>query len=169
MILFTEIQKFRQWWIWVIVIVVTGLEINLLIQKLSGGLNSISLLNLISFSLINICVALLLLFSKLHTIISDKGISYKFFPFHLAQKTIAWTDLEKAFIRTYNPIGEYGGWGFRLGIFGFGKALNVSGNIGLQLVLKNGKRLLIGTNKPNELTQALNKIDARKIFNSAAS
>lgn len=53
---------------------------------------------------------------------------------------------------------DYGGWGFRFGLFGKGRALNVSGNKGIQLVLTDGTRLLIGTNKPDEARQALQLI-----------
>jgi hypothetical protein len=53
-------------------------------------------------------------------------------------------------VRKYSPIKEYGGWGFRYG-FKNGKAYNISGNMGLQLILKNGDRILIGTQKPEEL------------------
>ena len=54
---------------------------------------------------------------------------------------------------TYSPIKEYGGWGIR----GFGKrrALNMRGNRGVQLVLQNGDRVLIGSGKPEELLAAL--------------
>jgi len=45
-----------------------------------------------------------------------------------------------------------------LGLFGKGRALNMSGNMGLQLELKDGKKLLIGTQKFEELEQLLQKI-----------
>ncbi|MBX2959059.1 MAG: hypothetical protein KF732_03800 [Flavobacteriales bacterium] len=62
------------------------------------------------------------------------------------------------YVRQYSPLTEYGGWGIRLGLFGKGTAYNVSGNKGLQLEFTNNKKLLIGTNKPNELTETLTKI-----------
>ena len=54
------------------------------------------------------------------------------------------------------PISEYLGWGIRAG--SNGKAYNVKGNIGLQLVLKNDKRVLFGTQQPNELQKAIDRI-----------
>ena len=57
---------------------------------------------------------------------------------------------------------EYGGWGLRYGFFGKGRALNVSGNTGLQIEFNNGKRLLIGTNKPRELKEVLTKLNQIK-------
>jgi len=49
--------------------------------------------------------------------------------------------------------------GFRCGFRkGSGKAYNMKGNQGAQLVFKNGKRLLIGSQKPDELAEAINSI-----------
>ncbi|MES2389410.1 MAG: hypothetical protein V4543_15515, partial [Bacteroidota bacterium] len=62
----------------------------------------------------------------------------------------------KAYIRTYSPMGEYGGWGIRYGI-NKGWLYNVSGNMGLQLELLDGKKVLIGTRKPDEIIAALRK------------
>jgi hypothetical protein len=55
--------------------------------------------------------------------------------------------------RTYSPVLEFGGWGIRVG--GGGMAYNVSGNEGVQLVLKSGRRVLIGTRQPDVLMSAL--------------
>jgi hypothetical protein len=62
----------------------------------------------------------------------------------------------KCYVRKYKPLAEFGGWGLRFGVSG--KAYNISGNKGLQLELTNNKKLLIGTQKPEELSEALNKI-----------
>jgi hypothetical protein len=59
-------------------------------------------------------------------------------------------------------LTEYGGWGLRLGLFGKGTAFNVSGDIGLQLEFTDDRKLLIGTNKPDELIETLNKIGQLK-------
>jgi hypothetical protein len=58
-------------------------------------------------------------------------------------------------VRKYNPLTEYGGWGYRTG---FGKksgAMNVKGNIGIQIELSNGKKLLLGTQKKTEANKVL--------------
>jgi hypothetical protein len=66
--------------------------------------------------------------------------------------------VEKSYVRTYKPIAEYGGWGLRSGIFGNGQAFNVYGNTGLQLELKNRKKLLFGTQKKYEIEKAIEQI-----------
>jgi len=103
-------------------------------------------------------VTLLFLFIKLRTRIDEKGISLKFTPFHFNTKHIDWNDVDKAYLRKYDAISEYGGWGVKGGIpwvKGNGRAYNVKGNIGLQLELSNGKRILIGTQKKSDVGAVL--------------
>ncbi len=50
-------------------------------------------------------------------------------------------------------LREYGGWGVKYGRAG--KAYNVSGNRSVQLKLSSGKGLLIGSQRPEELAQAI--------------
>lgn len=54
------------------------------------------------------------------------------------------------------PIKEYGGWGIK-GKFK-SKAYNVSGNIGLQLYLKNGRKVLFGTQRQEAIENAMKKL-----------
>jgi hypothetical protein len=61
---------------------------------------------------------------------------------------------DKKFIKETKII-EYGGWGIRKTFSGKGTAYNVKGKNGLQLVFKNGDRLLIGTQKAEELKETL--------------
>ena len=95
--------------------------------------------------------------SNLVTEVSTEGVSYKMWPFHGKSRVIKWEEIESAEVRKYKPIGEYGGWGVRIGTKG--KAYNVKGNMGLQLVLVSGKRILIGTQKPAELEEVLENLE----------
>ncbi len=108
-------------------------------------------------------VTILFLTARLNTEIDETGVYYKFFPFHFKNHRIDWASVEKAFVREYSPLGEFGGWGIRFG-FGQGRALNVSGNMGLQLHLKNGKKILIGTRKPDELAMVLEHLKSKNII-----
>lgn len=62
----------------------------------------------------------------------------------------------RAYYRAYNPIHEYGGWGIRTGRNG--RAFNMRGNEGVQLVLASGKRVLVGSQRPDELAQAIQSL-----------
>lgn len=166
-ILFTERQKFRQWWLWLILLGINSFFLfGVFKQVVYGqqfGNEPMSNTGLIVVSGIVILISLLLLNCRLDTIIKKEGIYVRFFPFHLKFKYYAWDRLIKSFVREYSPISEYGGWGLRLGLFGKGTALNISGNKGFQLEFTDNKKLLIGTNKSDELTETLNKIGQLKI------
>ena len=165
-ILFSEQQKFKQWWLWLILLGLNGIFIfgiyKQLILKEPFGDKPMSDIGL--FIGLSGMLLLTLLFwnFKLQTIIKHDGIYVRFFPIHIAYRKYTWDKLIKTYVREYNPITEYGGWGLRYGLFGKGKALNVSGNVGLQLVTVHNYRLLIGTNKPEAMKEILNKIGQYK-------
>jgi len=83
----------------------------------------------------------------LKTSATEKGLYYRYMPFQFKTHEISWDKVDSAYVREYRPVKEYGGWGFR-GSFKRGKAINLKGDVGVQLVFKDGKRLLIGTQKP---------------------
>ena len=152
--IFKEEQRFTQTWL--IIIIVISLIVTLaIILKEIDKLTTSEII--ISIGTIILASGLIFLF-KLTTRIDEKGIHYKFFPFHLKFKTVVWNDIENAYMRTYDAISEYGGWGIRGGALWYkakGKAINISGNIGIQLKLKDGKKLLIGTNKKEQAQDVL--------------
>jgi len=161
-VLFNETQRFRQWWLWLVLVFINWINIWFLIKKYvyketftnsayhsySGSWFGI---------IITLLVTILILIIKLETIIQTDQIEIRFFPFHLSFRKYPNNTIELAFVRKYNPITEYGGWGIRLGLFGKGKAFNVFGNRGIQLVFKGGRKLLIGTQKPDEASAVLQK------------
>jgi hypothetical protein len=73
--------------------------------------------------------------------------------FPLYRRQIALQTIASAEAITYSPLADYGGWGIR----GWGKnvALNARGNRGVRLALHDGRRVLIGSQRPNELAEAL--------------
>lgn len=110
-------------------------------------------------SVVVVFVAVLFYFTKLETRLDETGITIRFFPFQRVYYYVKWEELESVQVRKYKPIMEYGGWGLRYS-FRNGKAYNISGNQGLQLVLKSGKKFLIGTQKHTELAQFLTQLKA---------
>jgi len=166
-ILFKETQKFRQWWFWFILIGINGLFLYGVFKQVVGGHQfgdkPMSNTDLLITSGLVLLLTILFINFRLDTQIKKDGIYVRFFPFHLAFKHYTWDKISKSFVRQYSPIAEYGGWGLRLGIFGNGKALNVSGNKGLQLEFLDNKKLLIGTQKPDEITETLAKLGQQKI------
>lgn len=156
---FSEIQKFRQWWLWFIFAGIKGLMgFFIVTQVLFGepfGYSVVDNAALLIGFLFMLILSLLFFIMKLETRISDYGIAVRFYPLQLKFRNYRWEDLEEVYLREYSPIVEYGGWGIRYSFTGKGKALNVSGRMGLQLVFKDGRRLLIGTSKPEDIMQVL--------------
>ena len=157
-ILFEESQGFNQWWIWTILSGAMGVSIYINIQTIKIADSLFDWTNFSSMIPVFI-IPVVFYFLKLKTRVEYDGIYVRFIPFHLKDIFIAWDQLEECYIRTYSPLGEYGGWGIKYGLGGAGKVYNVSGNQGLQLVFKDGARLLIGTKKPQELQVIVDKLD----------
>jgi hypothetical protein len=155
---FTEEQKFNQSLIYI------GLTISLLAVILSllnewkKNINtSFNDTIPVLFAIIIIgLVILLFLLLKLQTKIDENGINYKFYPLQSSYKNIPWNSISEYYIRNYNPISEFGGWGIKSSFRKkTGKAYTIKGTIGLQLTLKNGKKILIGTQKKEEIERVL--------------
>lgn len=102
-------------------------------------------------------VFLLFYFLRLKTEIDERGIHFQFLPFQFSKKTILWNDMENCHVRTYNAIKEFGGWGYRTSFGRGGKAYNVKGDKGIQIVLKTGKKILIGTQKEADAKEVINR------------
>ena len=163
---FIERQNFRGSWVWYIILAIDAAIIYAVVQEavLDHPLGKYPApLLMIAYMLIIVALSNYMLWTaELQIRIDTEGVHYRYLPLIRRERHIAYSELEQATVRHYSPVAEYGGWGYRLGLFGKGKALNVRGSMGLQLVLKNGKKLLLGTQQPEALTQALSEMSPFK-------
>lgn len=162
---FTEKQKFNQPWIWIGLIIMGVTTIGMfglafyrqIIQGKKFGNNPMSdnalIIVFILITLMFFLLILLFVFAKLTTVIDKNGVAFRFFPFQFRFTKIAWSEIESAEVITYNPIRECGGWGIKYNKKG--KVFNVAGDKGLQLQLRNGKTILIGTQQSAGLAKYL--------------
>ena len=163
---FKEVQRFRIWWAWLAVIALNALFIYAIVQQVilgrPFGTRPAPDPVLIIVGLALLALLFFLASIKLKTRITDDGIYYRFYPFHLREHSIEWHELRDAYIREYNSFHEYGGWGIRQGDLKRGRAINTSAssNKGLQLQFSDGKLLLIGTKRPEEIQIIIDKIIA---------
>lgn len=150
---YKEVQRFTQWWVWLLLSVVfLSTVIPIIVLSNENGFDKSFSWALVFPVLLTLGVIVLLYFLRLETTINARGIHYKFFPF--PGRTIPWQEIEECYVRQYSPLKEYGGWGIR---FGFsGKAYNVKGNKGIQLKLKSGKKILFGTQNESEVQNVIN-------------
>jgi len=85
--------------------------------------------------------------------IDENGVSYSYRPF-IRKKQISWTQIERAYLRRYDALGEYGGWGMRHRLWFKRKDkayIFNDKNIGLQLEMKAAQKVLFSTNNEAEL------------------
>lgn len=166
-ILFAEEQKFRQGWLWLLL---TG-------TVLVGLVGAVSVLVFLPYKtevaqmimwlimgfilfisvLIPLGVCALFYFMKLAIEVRLDGIYLRFSPFHRSYRCIHFDQIERYYMRQYRPVAEFGGWGIRRGWGDAGKAYNVRGNEGIQLVLRDGAKLLIGSQRSSEFSSALDR------------
>ncbi|RLG14578.1 MAG: hypothetical protein DRN71_02890 [Candidatus Nanohalarchaeota archaeon] len=155
---FHEDQQFRQTWVWLLILPGTAIVWYITIQELifnnpignSNGSNTMTFILCIMFGIL---FPIFFYNLKLTTEVRNNGLYIRFSPIHLKFKKIPIDKETKHYIRTYKPITEYGGWGIKFGPKG--KVFNVSGNLGVQLEFTNGKKLLIGSQKPQQLDSAI--------------
>jgi hypothetical protein len=88
---------------------------------------------------------LCLFFYELRTTLTEEGIRVHFYPY--TSQNVSWGEVEHCEVIPYDFVG---GWGVRLWTQ-YGTVYNVQGGKGLYVQLKNKKKFLVGTQKPEEL------------------
>lgn len=157
---FNETQRFRQWFIYLAVVASMAAWIYMISASVHADEPDKKVEDhvLILTGIIPLILIVLLFSLRLVTRIRDDGIYIRFKPFQWKEKHIRKEDIKSFEVRKYKPIMEYGGWGYRNSLRKYGRAYNVSGNMGLQLYLGNGNKLLIGTQKPREIQKAMDAL-----------
>lgn len=152
-ILFEEKQKFKQWWLWLLLLGLNGFIFYKIFIENDYG-NSSKTAGIIVL-IVMLSLLLLFYFINLETRIFSDRIELKFFPFINHWKKYPFKSIEKMEVIKYHPILDYGGWGIRL------SAYNISGNKGLKIYYKKKNyrdSVLIGTQKPEELAKIIKNI-----------
>jgi len=158
---FKERQWFNQWWVQCINIGLVGFMGYMLykwyildeaIDKVAANDYSGQI-----FVLVLLAATVAFLYSiRLYTMIDDRGIHYKFFPIHRQYRLIPWYAIQECIVQQYNPIMDYGGWGYKM-TFSQGKAINVRGNMGIKIHYGTSKKLMLGTQRPEEAVKIIER------------
>ncbi|MCK3683374.1 hypothetical protein [Maribellus sp. YY47] len=109
------------------------------------------------FFIVLIVVVIINSVSRLRTKIQIDGIYVSYFPFKRKWLKISASDIFSYRLRRFRAYREYGGYGIR-DRRRKGKAYIISGQTGLQLQLKDGKRILIGTHRTQAIKYAMDKV-----------
>jgi hypothetical protein len=155
--IFEEHQSFRRPWLWALML--TTLAV-LLVASLLGteGLGTEGHIGdlWIGFAII-LAIVVLRYSIRLTVQVDTEAVRIRLFPlrfFPFWNKTIPLDDIVRWEARTDRPILEYGGLFIRYTL-GRGWAYKVSGNQSVQLDLANGQRILIGSQRADELAKAI--------------
>ena len=148
-VVFQETQRFRQIWIWAILLGVTGISLGsiffmereapLAFSDIAFPIGMLFFLNLLFLSF------------KLSTRIVVDRLSFRFFPF-TRWRSYRFEAIDTMDLVEYNGLWEYGGWGIKWN--GDSWSYTTGGKWGI-LVKTQGKKFLIGTQKPDEAKQAI--------------
>jgi hypothetical protein len=151
---FHEDQHFRGSWLWVVIALPIG---GVLVASILGGSRGDLLAVLIPLAAVALIAAILAL-ARLETTVDDRQLVIAFHGMWPTRQ-IPLDRIASYTERTYG-IFDSGGWGVHLGLAGM--TYNVSGNKGVQLVLRDGGRVLLGTQRPDELVAGLDRAMATR-------
>lgn len=153
---FQETQRFRQIWIWALILGISGFSISslflledkapLTFGELAFPIGMILLLNILFLSF------------TLTTRIVANSLSYRFFPF-TRWRTFRFEEIESMELREYNGLWEYGGWGIKWN--GDSWSYTTGGKWGI-LVKTSNKKFLLGTQQPEQVKQVIAEFNTYK-------
>lgn len=143
---FTEEQKFTQWWLWLIMLVLFCIPVYVFFAEgYFAALKASPIL----------LVILLFYLLKLKTLVDANGLQLSYFPF--VNKFYCWKVIKKVTVIDY---GFVGGWGIRFWTK-YGTVYNVSGSYGLLVELNNGTSFVVGTQQKESLAEVINTIEKK--------
>ena len=150
---FVEVQRFRQPLLLLVVAVVATPFWYLTVARFVFGAEVEGAGELLVFWFFaGVLLPGLLLAARLITEVSPTGVRLRFPP--VVTREIPFTQIRRIEARTYRPLREYGGWGLRWA--GKGRmAYNVSGNRGVLLELTDGRTVMVGSQRPDALAEAI--------------
>jgi hypothetical protein len=163
-LLYHEQQRFTQPWLWALLLGLAAIQFWAFGQSWLPGHQATSedpplwlACSIIGFTAV--ALPLFMACCRLDVTVRSDTLVLRFVPFHLHPVYIDYRTVQSCLAVKYNPTLDYGGWGLRYGRNG--RAYNVSGNLGVQLEFNSGPALLIGSQHPLELADAINAAASR--------
>jgi hypothetical protein len=149
---YKEVQKFNSPWVWIISMIAVLGGIFALTAPAAQN-EQLPLIPKLLIASALLVIVLIFMFGYLKTTIDQAGIAIEMKILFKFGRTIRWDEIESIRSDKYRPILEFGGWGYRIGWKGV--AYSCRGNDGLIIILKNGRKVVVGTQKPDELKKYL--------------
>lgn len=155
--IFHEIQRPKSWWYIGLFVVIAGAAWAGFIQQVVRGKpigdNPASDWGIWVLAIVfGVLFPLAVLSVKMETTFHADRVTIRWFP--LANRSIPVSEIARFEARTYNPVREFAGWGIKIRP-GNKMAYSIGGNEGVELTLADGRRVMIGSEKAQELAAAL--------------
>ncbi len=158
---FQEVQSFNappaNWLLLAILALMAGLSVYTLTDYFrSPGSDHAPLVSGVATLIAAIVTWLLLNHCRMETDVRTDGLFIRFRPFIWNWKRIETANMVRHRAVTYSPLWEYGGWGIRIGWKR--RAYNPSGTRGVRIEFDDGRHVLIGSAKSEQLDAALSRM-----------
>jgi len=147
---FRERQRLGPWWVWVLLAVGVGAVWTYLGVAVAGDGPVVGALVLVA--LIGIALPAFFLVARLDVAVFADRVEVDFHP--LRRRVIPLSEIARVTSRRYRPVREYGGWGIK-GWTTRKIAYNVRGNRGVELTMGDGRSVLLGSQRSDELAAAI--------------
>ncbi len=158
-LVFREDQRFTQPWLWAVVIVAAvAVWVLVAVQVADGGGDESGWVLAIVAVLVGVGLPVLFVLARLTVEVFADRIDIRYRPF--VRRTIALETVVAADAVIYRPLREYGGWGIK----GWSRrkiAYNVRGDRGVLLTLVDGRTVLVGSQRADDLAVAIHVTGAR--------
>mgnify|MGYP001821635815 CR=1 FL=1 len=154
---FEERQHFRQPWIWALILLVAGIGWWALVQQVVldqpfGSNPGPDWLVWLLWLVVGLGLPALFLWAHLRLTVTDEAVIISYRPF--TRRRIELLEILGANAREYDALREYGGWGIK-GWSREKRAYNVSGSEGVELFLRDGRTVMLGSQRADELAAAI--------------
>jgi hypothetical protein len=150
---FREEQRFRGSWLWLVIAIPVAFVVWALLATPGRPASAV-----IAVVGVAVAVGALFAFAYLETTVTDDAVIVKFHGL-LPTRRITLDDITE-YAPMHYTMWDSGGWGVHFGLAGL--TYNVSGNEGIHFRLRNGSRVLVGTQRPAELGSAIAKAMAAR-------
>lgn len=159
-LLFEEVQTFKGTWKFYLIIgiAVATMFVTLFLfiqQVLDKPEKTTEVLFSVLFTWGSMAILLYIIFSaRLEVKIDEGGLYYIFFPFIRSERSVKESEVKSIMVKRYRPL-EYGGHGLGVRRLGRKRGYTIAGRQGIEILFKNKKSILLGTQRPAEAEKAV--------------
>ncbi len=161
-IMYKEEQNYRKWDVLLFIgVMVVGLAYGAITGNATQVVQTSGISPLwFSSSLIILTLLLVYLLSiKYRLSVSNKGINFQYFPLHYKKQKIRTDEIQELKVVENSLLNSYNGADINFAVQE--KMYSVCGRKGIQIKLKNGKNIFLGSKNPTRLKEAIQNLNVK--------